>query len=117
MNVCWDTTAVIHYTHAVVRQERHFNMIRKATHRLVARVVKNFPNKVVQTLRTRGANVHTRALAHRLKSLRDDNVLCSLSIYFFVFFGHEFIQKEKAQCFSSIHYTKTSPFLLTHKKG
>ena len=47
----------------LARQEGDLDVVRKAAHRLVAGVVENFPDQVVQAVGTRGADVHARTLA------------------------------------------------------
>jgi len=42
----------------------------EAGHRLVDGVVDDFPDEVVQTSQTRGADVHARAATHRIETLQ-----------------------------------------------
>ena len=67
LNVDRDTTAVINNGDGVALVDRHLDLRAVACERLVNGVIHNFVNEVVQAARGRGADVHARALAHRLK--------------------------------------------------
>jgi hypothetical protein len=57
-----------------VGEERDFDARAVPGHRLVDRVVDDFPDQMVQTARTGGADVHTGTLAHRVETLEHLNV-------------------------------------------
>ena len=66
-----DTATIIYDAHIAARKERNLDIIREPAHGFVARVVEDFPDEVVETIGTCGADVHARALADRLKPLKD----------------------------------------------
>ena len=68
LNVDGDTAAVIHNGDGVALVDRHLDLRAVARKRLVDGVIHNFVNEVVQSARGRGADIHARALAHRLQS-------------------------------------------------
>ena len=73
LNVDRNAAAVIHNGDGVALVDRHFNFRAVARKCLVNGVIHNFVNEVVQAARGRGADVHARALAHRLKPLENLN--------------------------------------------
>ena len=81
-----NTATVVNNTNVIVRKKGYLDAIGEAAHRFISRVVENFPNQVMETIRTSGTDIHTRALAHRFKSLKDRNgrrvVALSLSFFF-----------------------------------
>ena len=76
MDIDGDAAAIVDHAHSAVRQDRDRNRVAIPGHRLVDGVVDNFLDKVVQPARTSGADVHARALAHRLKTLEDLDFIC-----------------------------------------
>src|SRR6185437_190813 len=68
-----DAAAVVYDAHVAAGQERHLDVVREAAHGLVAGVVEDLPDEVVEAVRTRRADVHARALAHRLEAFEYGN--------------------------------------------
>ena len=67
LNVDRDTAAVIDNGDGVALVDRYLDLRAVARKRLVDGVIHNFVNEVVQSARGRRADIHARALAHRLK--------------------------------------------------
>lgn len=76
VDVHGDTTAVVLYGDDVAGQNFYFNMVAEARKSLVYGVVDNLIDKVVQSPRTRGADIHARALSDGLKALKHLNLTC-----------------------------------------
>ena len=70
-----DATAVVVDLAAAVGEQRDADAVAVSRHRLVDGVVDDFPDQVVQALQTGGADVHARALAHRVEPFEDLDVL------------------------------------------
>ena len=68
LNVDWNAAAVIHNGDGVALVDRHFNFRTIACKRFVNGVIHNFVDEVMQAAHRRRADVHARALAHRLQS-------------------------------------------------
>ena len=68
LNVDRNASAVIHDGDGVALVDGHLNFRAIARERFVNGVIHNFIDKVVQAAHRRRADVHTRALAHRLQS-------------------------------------------------
>ena len=68
LNVDRNAAAVIHNGDGVALVDRHLDLCAVARERLVDGVIHNFVNEVVQAAHRRRADVHARALAHRLQS-------------------------------------------------
>ena len=66
-----DAAAVVHHGDGVVSVDGHRDLGAEARERLVHGVVHDLVDEVVESARARGADVHARALAHRLKALED----------------------------------------------
>jgi hypothetical protein len=81
--VNWDAAAVVVDAAAAVGLQRDDNAVAHTGHGFVDRIVNDFPDQVVQTLQTGGADVHTRSLADWVESLEHLN-LCSTIIAGFV---------------------------------
>ena len=64
-----DAAAVIRDADVIIRQESHLDAVGMSAHRFVSRVIKNFPNEVVETIGIGGADVHARALTNRFQTL------------------------------------------------
>ena len=73
LNVDRNAAAVIHNGDGVALVDRHLNFRAVARKRFVDGVIHNFIDKVVQAAHRRRADVHARALAHRLKPLENLN--------------------------------------------
>ncbi|KKW34604.1 MAG: hypothetical protein UY81_C0068G0008 [Candidatus Giovannonibacteria bacterium GW2011_GWA2_53_7] len=73
MNVYRNSAPVVGYAHAIVRQKRDFNIVRKSTHGFVARVVKNFPDEMMEPRGTRRPDIHSGPAAHGLQSFQHCN--------------------------------------------
>ena len=61
----WNTTTVVDDPHVAARKEGDLDIIGEAAHSFVARVIENFPHKVMQTLGTGRPDVHAWTLADR----------------------------------------------------
>ena len=68
LNVDRNAAAVIHNGDGVALVDRHLNFRAVARERLVDGVIHNFVDEVMQAAHRRRADVHARALAHRLQS-------------------------------------------------
>ena len=73
LNVDRNAAAVIHNGDGVALVDRHLNFRAVARERLVDGVIHNFVDEVMQAAHRRRADVHARALAHRLKPLENLN--------------------------------------------
>ena len=82
MDVYRDAAAVVRHTHHAIRQERHLNLRCKTAHGLVAAIIKNLGEHVVEAVNARRANVHAGAFAHRLQTLQDKNVFRPVALRF-----------------------------------
>ena len=73
LNVDRNAAAVIHNGDGVALVDRHLNFRAVARKRFVDGVIHNFVDEVMQAAHRRRADVHARALAHRLKPLENLN--------------------------------------------
>ena len=80
MYIGGNTAAVVADGHRAVFAQHHQNAIAVASKCLVHRIVHHFINQVVQTTWPRGADVHSRALADRLKTLQDLNLFRAVGV-------------------------------------
>ena len=99
VDVYRDAAAVVGDAHPAARQQNDLDVVGKAAHRLVARVIKNLPDKMMQAVGAGGADVHAGAPAHRLEPLEYGNVLgaittfdlplrgCLLCLFFVIYFS------------------------------
>ena len=69
LNVDRNAAAVIHNSDGVALVDRHLNFRAVARERFVDGVIHNFVDEVMQAAHRRRADVHARALAHRLQPL------------------------------------------------
>src|SRR3989344_3192546 len=69
-----NAAAVVGDTHAIVRQKRNLDVVGEITHRLVTRVVEDFPHEMMQSGCAGGTDVHARPAAHRLETFEYRNV-------------------------------------------
>jgi hypothetical protein len=74
VHVHGNATAVVDDLNAAVRLEHYLYMCAVAGQGLVHGVVHHFVDKVVESPRSRGADVHARALPHCLEAFKDSNV-------------------------------------------
>ena len=74
MNVHRNAATVVDDGDAAVFLKRDIDFGAVAREVLVDAVVENLPHEVVQTLRARGADVHTRSLADGLKPFQNHNL-------------------------------------------
>ncbi len=74
-----DPGAVVGDGHGVVGVERDFDAVGAPCKRLVDRVVHDLVDEMVETARTRRADVHAGPEPDRLESLEDRDVLCGVS--------------------------------------
>jgi len=70
-----DAPAVVGDAHSPVGQQRHVDSSARARHRLVDRVVDDFPHEMVKARGTRAPDVHARALAYGIEALEYLDVL------------------------------------------
>src|SRR3989344_5736067 len=75
VNIYWDSSTVVGDAHFVVGQKCDLDVVCKATHGFVARVVEDFPNEMVQSGSACRTDVHTRAPAHSLQAFENGNIL------------------------------------------
>ena len=66
MNIHGNAAAVVHNHDALPFQYFNADVFGVAGHRLIDGVVHNFPDEMVQSLDSRGADIHSRSLANRL---------------------------------------------------
>ena len=71
VNVYRDAAAVIGNAYEIFRQQRNLNIVRMLAHRLVTRVVKDFPDEVVEAIHACSPDVHSRAFSDRVKPLQN----------------------------------------------
>ncbi|GAA1650679.1 hypothetical protein GCM10009733_054630 [Nonomuraea maheshkhaliensis] len=69
MDAGGDASAVVDHADAVVGEQRDVDLGRVTCQGLVHRVVHDLLDEMVKTALTGGADIHTRALANRLKPL------------------------------------------------
>ncbi len=86
-----DAPAVVGDTHETAGQKHYLDIVGKAAHRLVARVVKNLPHQVVQAVGARGADIHARPAAHRLEAFQYRNIGSAVTAFFSLFRGHIYL--------------------------
>ena len=77
-----NAAAVVDDAHAIAGQERDLDVIGEAAHGLVARVVEDLPDQMMQAVRTGRADVHARALADRLEALQDLDRVGAIGVFF-----------------------------------
>ena len=70
-----DASTVINHFYRIVAENRHFYMIGKSGKRLIYRVIDHLIHKVMQTSAGDVADIHRRTLAHRLKTLKDLDII------------------------------------------
>ncbi len=106
------------------RQERHLNFVTGAIHRLVARVVKNFHQEVVEAVGAGRADIHPRALAHRLQTLQNHDILGVVFAFFRHLFRHIYAfslaylpLNTKLDWFSELHNSSPNPFSYLKRRG
>ena len=88
MNFYGNAATVVGDADAVARKERDFDIIGEPAHRLVARVVENFPDEVVKAGFIGRADVHAGASANRLEAFEHCNILGSIGAFFSLLFCH-----------------------------
>ena len=77
-----DASAVVRDRDGVVRMDPHLDMGAEAGQRLVHGVVDDLVHQMMQAARTGGSDVHAGALAHRLETLEDLDVLGTVMPWF-----------------------------------
>ena len=86
-----NAAAVVGDADEAVGQKHDFDVVAEPAHRLVAAVIENLPNEMVQTVRPGGADVHAWPAAHRLEPLEHCDLIrpvIPLLRFWFVFFSH-----------------------------
>ncbi len=73
MDAYRNTAAVINNAYVSARQKRNFNVVRESAHGLVARVIENLPDEVMESIGTGGTDVHARTLSDGFKALKHRN--------------------------------------------
>ena len=79
MDIHRNTPAIILHPDHIVPFQHHQDSIAEALHSLVHRVIHHLENQMMETVDSGGPDVHTRALAHRLKTLQNLDVLGRIS--------------------------------------
>ena len=79
-----DAPAVIGDPDDIVREDLGLNMGAVALQRLVDGVIHDFVNQVVEPPRAGGADIHTRALAHRFQALQDLDLIFIVLLFHFM---------------------------------
>ena len=75
-----DPAAVVGHGDRVIRMNRQPNLVAVAGERLVDRVVDDLVDEVVEAARAGGADVHARALAHRVESAENGDLRRRVSV-------------------------------------
>src|SRR3989344_1114248 len=78
MSIDRNSAAVVCNAHTVPRQKCYFDVVRESAHRLIARVVKDFPDEVMKAGGPRRPNVHARASTHCFQPFKNCNVFSSV---------------------------------------
>ena len=93
LNVDRNSAAVVLNGNAVVFFNGHVDFIAKSGESFIDAVVDNFPDQMVQALRTCRTDVHPRAFSDRFKSFKNLNLagIIFFSFFFFDFFKLFFI--------------------------
>ena len=63
---------------AAIVVQRHRDVRGIAVHRLVDRVVEDFPNEMMKSRRTNAADVHAGAFSNRFETFEDSNVFSGI---------------------------------------
>ena len=95
VDVGGDAAAVVCHAHTAIGHERYFDVVGMASHSLVARVVEDFRNEVVETGDIGRTDIHTRATTDRFEALEDRDLLGTVlgSCWFLgVFFCHKVVR-------------------------
>jgi hypothetical protein len=71
VDINWNSAAVIYNAQGSIGHQGHLNLSTKTSERLIYCVIDDFIDKVVETAFASGADIHTWALADRLKALED----------------------------------------------
>jgi hypothetical protein len=74
-----NTPAVILHPDHIVALKDHQNIITVALHGLVDGVIDHFINQMVKTVDAGGPDIHTGALPHMLKALKDLYIACRIT--------------------------------------
>ena len=94
VDVDGNAAAVVDHAHAIAGQERDLDVVGESAHGLIARVVENLGDEMMQAVRPRRADIHARTLADRLQAFQDLNRVRAIGVFFglcFVgFFGHRY---------------------------
>ncbi len=90
MNINGNTTAIVAYFNHVVGEQGNVNLVSKTRHRFIDTVINDFPDEVVQTDDTSGANIHTRTAADSFETFEHGNtvgIVAGRSFFGFGFFN------------------------------
>ncbi len=91
-----DAGAVINHPHRPVGQEGHLNLVGVAVHRLIARVVENLHQQVMEAVGAGRADVHAGALAHRLQAFQNLDIISPIFTRISVISSHKINQPHRA---------------------
>jgi hypothetical protein len=75
-----DTATVVDDAHAAILANGDADVVAIAGERFIDRVVDYLVDEVVETARPGGTDVHTGALAHCLKTLKDLDLICAVAV-------------------------------------
>lgn len=85
MDIGRDSSSVILYGETPVVSDDHCDVLAESRHRLVDRIVHDFPDEVVQPSFIGRPDVHSRSFAYRLKSFEYLDIRCVIRILFPLF--------------------------------
>ena len=74
----WNAATIVGDGDGIIFVDAHNDARRMSGHRFVDRVVDDLVDKVMQTALISGADVHSRTLAYRFKSLKNLNAGCAV---------------------------------------
>src|SRR3989344_232795 len=86
MSIDWYTSTIVDYPDTIAWKQGYLDIIGKAAHSLIPRVVEYFPNEVMQAIRTCSTNIHSRPLSHRIKPLEYCDRVGSVCYFIFDLF-------------------------------
>ena len=92
LDVNRDTAAVIGHFHGTVAVQRHNDMIADSRKSLIDGIIDDLPQAVHQTLAIGGADIHARALTHRVKTFKHGKTTCAVIVLVFRHFPHSDLQ-------------------------
>ena len=104
-----DPSTIVADSNTAVGKDCYVNPGAVAGHGFVYSVVYDLPDEVVEPCRARRADVHTWSDTHRLKTLENGDIACSVASGPLTFLGHRGILSVEIQAFWRRHQVILGP--------